>query len=347
MGWCGGVKVGEDGAISTGGAKFGDLVFRDKSEKCSLPNATGPNLIAAEGWNCAVERTPDGEVLVRAAQRITPGERLFVPPPPSSAARLRCPRRWEGLPVGAVTTDVGGRDESWRPADPPPLREYPSEGFEGGVLSTSPALQLIPDFLSNAEVEHILALAEGRFRAAGETGGRRTSSGFLMGHGETEIHRAIERRAAALCGVPVEHVERFGFVKYEGGQHFSPHHDGSFRPQTIFVYLTDLPPGCGGRTIFPRLGVAVRPKKGWAVHWWNDSPLPSGGWWADGRMVHESERLSEGCKIGVNIFINSCPVQSLIADHSLVCAAIRAAGVVKANWTPPPPQNKGGGDVTQ
>eukprot|EP01062_Namystynia_karyoxenos_P005877 TRINITY_DN12024_c0_g1_i1.p1 TRINITY_DN12024_c0_g1~~TRINITY_DN12024_c0_g1_i1.p1 ORF type:complete len:895 (+),score=274.09 TRINITY_DN12024_c0_g1_i1:66-2750(+) len=244
---------------------------------------------------------------------------------------LRCPRRWQPLALGSVVTDVGGREEQWRSEPPPPLRE-PGPAAGPLVVHSDPLLRIVPGFLSEEEAAHLIAITDGRWRSAALPG-RRTSASVLLRHGETAVVAAIERRAAELCGVPAACVERLGCVRYEAGEYFSLHHDGTFRPQTIFVYLNDVERG--GRTLFPRIGVACRPRKGWAVHWNNRSAVSGGGDWADARMAHEGEAVGEGCvKYGVNIFINALPVQELARDRPAAAHAIRAAGLVPDDWAP-------------
>ena len=48
-------------------------------------------------------------------------------------------------------------------------------------------------------------------------------------------------------------------VRYEPGQFNRVHHDGVFRPRTVFIYLNDLPDDDGGETYFPRLGIKFTP----------------------------------------------------------------------------------------
>ncbi|CAD7944139.1 unnamed protein product [Amoebophrya sp. A120] len=52
--------------------------------------------------------------------------------------------------------------------------------------------------------------------------------------------RTVMRRVAAVCGTSVRKVEDLNMVKYKEGEFFNEHHDGGFRPKTVFVYLNDL-----------------------------------------------------------------------------------------------------------
>ena len=41
------------------------------------------------------------------------------------------------------------------------------------------------------------------------------------------------------------------------------------RAATLLIYLSDVPDGAGGRTVFPGLSVSVRPQKGRVLLWRN------------------------------------------------------------------------------
>lgn len=109
---------------------------------------------------------------------------------------------------------------------------------------------------------------------------------------------SMERRAAELLGMPTDCIEPIQLVRYQLGDFFQAHHDlgtlyddgtvelppSSFlfpprRLVTIFVYVNDVPQGCGGATKFPLLferntrkrasktanTLQVHPKRGMAV----------------------------------------------------------------------------------
>jgi len=105
----------------------------------------------------------------------------------------------------------------------------------------------------------------------------RTSTSALMYQSEKDpVVLSITDKVARLCRLPPSHVEVLQLVRYEKGQQYTPHRDyfePSFKGQnrlfTVLIYLTDLGPEDGGRTIFPELGVQVVPKIGSAVFWRN------------------------------------------------------------------------------
>lgn len=82
------------------------------------------------------------------------------------------------------------------------------------------------------------------------------------------------RRIAAIAGLPPEHAEPVGVLRYGPGQEYRPHfdfyddaHHEAQRVSTVFVYLNDVTEG--GGTEFPRLGVTVEPERGKAVKFFN------------------------------------------------------------------------------
>ena len=82
------------------------------------------------------------------------------------------------------------------------------------------------------------------------------------------------RRLAAIGGLPVEHAEPLGVLRYGVGQEYRPHYDfydddqhEAQRVSTVFVYLNDVAEG--GGTEFPRLGVTVEPARAKAVKFLN------------------------------------------------------------------------------
>lgn len=82
------------------------------------------------------------------------------------------------------------------------------------------------------------------------------------------------RRIAHIAGLPADHAEPLGVLRYGPGQEYRPHYDyysderhQAQRVATVFVYLNDVAEG--GGTDFPRLGVRVDPERGKAVKFLN------------------------------------------------------------------------------
>ncbi|CAK9069271.1 unnamed protein product [Durusdinium trenchii] len=122
----------------------------------------------------------------------------------------------------------------------------------------------------------------------------------ILGPAQTAIVQRIELRLAQLAKLPIETLERLVVVRYEPGQEFTVHHDGKFRPITIFLYLNELPDNAGGDTFFPHLGFSFVPRTGCAVMWPNAQPDGK----EDSRMVHAGRPPTVGVKFGVNCFFN-------------------------------------------
>lgn len=190
------------------------------------------------------------------------------------------------------------------------------------VVNKDPEISLIPDFLDDAEIEHLLKLTEetwvpsvvgsGVYKTNDESkdlsnksSQNRTSYSCSLRSGQTPIVKAIEARLGFMAGMDVDNLERLNMVRYTPGQFFNKHHDGKFRPKTIFVYLNDLPDGDGGETFFPRLGLKFTPRKGCAILWSNTA----GGDTEDSRMVHQGLPPLTDVKYGVNCFFNCKPVR--------------------------------------
>jgi len=179
------------------------------------------------------------------------------------------------------------------------LKEY--------VVVQDPKLVLIPNFVSAAEVHHLLDLAYAQsawvpsvvWRGGNPTS--RKSDSCMLQSSQTPVVEAIERRAAQIAGVPVEQVERLNIVRYTPGQYFDAHHDGRNRPSTVFVYLNDVEEG--GETRFTKIGYQVKPRKGCAAFWNNLDANGDMDW----RLTHQGMPPASGIKYGMNCFICKTP----------------------------------------
>eukprot|EP00929_Paragymnodinium_shiwhaense_P052709 TRINITY_DN26401_c0_g1_i2.p1 TRINITY_DN26401_c0_g1~~TRINITY_DN26401_c0_g1_i2.p1 ORF type:complete len:178 (-),score=25.21 TRINITY_DN26401_c0_g1_i2:73-606(-) len=138
----------------------------------------------------------------------------------------------------------------------------------------------------------------------------RTSMSAHLDFNDSIVTERIAARVASVCKAGLDQVEPFAMVRYEPGQCFKVHHDGSMRSSTVFIYLNDVEGG--GETYFPKLGYKVRPVARAAVMWHNR--LPDGS--ADMRMVHEALPTTEGIKYGVNCFVAHTPLRD--ASHIAV-----------------------------
>mmetsp|Transcript_1126 Transcript_1126/g.2521 ORF Transcript_1126/g.2521 Transcript_1126/m.2521 type:complete len:273 (-) Transcript_1126:17-835(-) len=200
-----------------------------------------------------------------------------------------------------------------------------------------PPMWLMFDFMTSEEIDYLLAKAEPKWERAqvhravirdpakyrsyvggssGKTsdvdtpftatvGESRTAFMCVLGMPDPIVDR-IQARVSAVTGFPPEHVEALNMARYEPGQYFKEHHDGSFRPVTVFVYLSDLAEDDeGGETVFPYIGKAIRPRKGMAVMWNNRKPSGE----EDELMRHEAQAPTKSIKFGLNCFVNEKPRQ--------------------------------------
>ncbi|CAN6296401.1 unnamed protein product [Urochloa humidicola] len=168
-------------------------------------------------------------------------------------------------------------------------------------VSWHPRVFLHEGFLSDAECDHLIALAkkaglEKSMVADGKSGKNvesraRTSSGVFLSMKQDEVVARIEERIAAWTFLPPENGEPIQVLRYKNGQKYEPHFDtfsdkqnqavGGHRIATVLMYLSNVK--MGGETVFPisedkltqekddtwsecaQSGYAVKPVKGDAL----------------------------------------------------------------------------------
>ena len=218
-----------------------------------------------------------------------------------------------------------------------PDRAVVQHVIEKCKICENPPVYLFFNFLMDEEVDHLLALGEGNwvpstvgrpvtvsqkkdenfcpqdkqeqdFYRKGRTENR-TSYSFMLSNVHDDIAQRVTQRVAKVADMPATHVERLNLVRYEPGQVFKVHHDGTFRPKTVFVYLSDSPAGDGGTTDFPHLGLQIKPKKGMALMW--NNILPDGT--ADERVFHAGTAPKNHIKYGMNCFLNQVDTTPLVS----------------------------------
>mmetsp|Transcript_110485 Transcript_110485/g.330528 ORF Transcript_110485/g.330528 Transcript_110485/m.330528 type:complete len:458 (+) Transcript_110485:114-1487(+) len=187
------------------------------------------------------------------------------------------------------------------------------------VVVKDPRMTVVPQFFSPQECDHLLQLVEDSWMPSlvgqatystedeyskgnleNTLSTTRTSWSCMMRYAQTSVVERLEHRLSKLAGLPLENLERMNMVRYAPGELFDEHHDGKFRPATIFVYLNELPDDEEhGDTYFPVLGVSFRPRRGTAVMWSNIVNDVE-----DSRMLHAGRAPSKGVKYGVNCFFN-------------------------------------------
>lgn len=209
------------------------------------------------------------------------------------------------------------RPEDAEPIDPLEFAPFPAVH----TVLCEPPIKVIPGFLRDQEIDHVIALCQGRWKHSrvgivnddfkkGKESDVRTSSSCTLRRGETQLIRDLERRVSLLAGIDVSYLENLAPVRYMPGQQYRPHHDGSARPVTVFVYLNDLEEDAGGETYFPVLDIKFTPRKGCAIMWPNPLDVDGGGGKdnEDTRLLHAGLPPLRGVKYGLNCFFN-CKVQ--------------------------------------
>jgi prolyl 4-hydroxylase len=229
------------------------------------------------------------------------------------------------LPVSETVRDIDP-EALWQPEDDPPsVTETGMPGLvRGFVVHQDPKITVLPHFLTDVECQYLVGLADGNWfpslvgklenkdPVTGSIGNSqsqgRTSWSSMLRWAQTTVVERIEHRLARVAGLPVEHLERLNMVRYSPGEYFNEHHDGKFRPRTVFVYLNDLPDGDEGETLFPHLGLRFRPRRGAAVMWSNATPEGK----EDSRMVHRGCPPLTKVKFGANCFFNDVAVRQIM-----------------------------------
>ena len=146
------------------------------------------------------------------------------------------------------------------------------------AVCLQPPIRLVDNFLTAPQCHAIIEEARPRLapsvvhNAGGDTPAQTSASTELAG----PLARIVLNQACQLTNQPVEHMEMPTVARYLSGQRYVQHHDafppgdilassqfGGNRICTVLVYLNDVPNG--GRTAFPRAGVAVAPRCGRAL----------------------------------------------------------------------------------
>jgi prolyl 4-hydroxylase len=179
-------------------------------------------------------------------------------------------------------------------------------------LNSDQCSHLIANFAHKCELSKVVNPQKGQ-SAESQLKWRTSTSALMYPSDGDPVVLAVTEKVAAHCRLPPSHVEVLQLVRYEKGQQYTPHRDyfepdfkGQNRIFTILIYLNDLGPDDGGRTIFPELGIAVVPKLGTAVFWRNclddGTLIPS--------SLHTGEILNTDGKIkyAVNCWIRNGPI---------------------------------------
>lgn len=186
------------------------------------------------------------------------------------------------------------------------------------ILYRDPRVVLVRGFLSDGERHALVQASQGIFRPSAVTcdkpGGcvtnhRTSKSAYLR---RSALTGAVAARGLRLAGL--QRAEDLQIVRYEPGEEFKPHLDafdpstdagqreiaaygGQQREATVLIYLSG--PKKGGETVFPRLGLKVKPIMGAALFWKNI--LPSGE--VDPYTLHAGSPVVSGVKYAANLWM--------------------------------------------
>ena len=196
--------------------------------------------------------------------------------------------------------------------------------YKETILSESPKIIYINNFLPEDELlNHFISLGDKlkkpstidtKENPAAVVANVRTSESAHIGKSTDKIIKILEDRACEYVNLPTTHLEPMQVVVYEKGQKYNPHYDffandsteisKGNRNKTILVYLNDIPENSGGCTIFPKINLKVKPKKGDAIYFENMN-----GNDVDYNTLHAGEEiLGDHTKYAINIWFRENPL---------------------------------------
>lgn len=151
-----------------------------------------------------------------------------------------------------------------------------------------PCIVMLDDLLTAEECEKLIGMSREKLARSmtidpvtGEESviQDRTSWGAFFEPHENEFIAGLERRISEVMNGPVENGEGLQILNYKVGAEYKPHFDyfpedeggsqkhldkGGQRISTLVMYLNDVE--VGGETVFPNVGLSVKPKRGSALY---------------------------------------------------------------------------------
>uniref|UniRef100_A0A672RZC7 Prolyl 4-hydroxylase subunit alpha-1-like n=1 Tax=Sinocyclocheilus grahami TaxID=75366 RepID=A0A672RZC7_SINGR len=161
------------------------------------------------------------------------------------------------------------------------------------------------DIISDREIEILKNISRPQLSRAETTRGvskTRTAQGVFLEE-DTIVVAPISQRIADITGLSMDSAEELYVQNYGIGGRYEPHYDEwdneNGRIATFLIYMSDVQ--IGGATVFPEVGVALKPKKGSAVFWYNlhkngdvdlytehaGCPVLRGNKWVANKWIHE------------------------------------------------------------
>lgn len=189
-------------------------------------------------------------------------------------------------------------------------------------LHLKPRIVIYHQVLTDKETEVIKFLATPKLARATvqnsqsgelEIASYRISKSAWLKNEEHEIVERVSQRIEAITGLEMDTAEELQVVNYGIGGHYEPHYDFAMKHEvngfkglgtgnriaTWINYMSDI--DAGGATVFPNIGVRVKPEKGSAGFWFNlfkngegdmdtrhaACPVLAGSKWVSNKWIHE------------------------------------------------------------
>ena len=209
---------------------------------------------------------------------------------------------------------------------PPEATVFDLTPFDAVVHHAQPSIATFDDVLKPLDGEYVIGLASGRVQRSlvhdPASGGpmrhpMRTSQSMTFPVVDADVWlRQLQRRLAALTGLPFAHAEPLAVLRYARGEEYRPHRDylrdpGALGPdapgqrvRTVFAYLSDV--AAGGETDFPLLGVRIAPRRGRVVMF--DNVRPDGS--PDADTLHAGLPVAQGRKWLATLWMRERPLRT-------------------------------------
>lgn len=184
--------------------------------------------------------------------------------------------------------------------------------------------QVYENFVSDNEIEHIIKIAEPKFRESKLVSGfsenvRKSETAWLSK--EDPIVSTVIKKVCDITQIPFENAEKIQVVKYGQNGFYSKHFDascddkkecvefeknGGQRAVTMIIYLND--DFTGGTTEFPNLKQEFSPKKGNALLFYS---LQKNGDKCHPLSLHAGTPVKTGHKYIANVWLREKPYKTL------------------------------------
>lgn len=197
----------------------------------------------------------------------------------------------------------------------------------GNKVNDEPLVCVFEHFLSDAEIEHVLAAAAPKLEQAlvssaksGVTSAGRSGSNCWIPHGHDAVIEKLSLRIAEIVGNSLEYAESLQVIHYSENEQYTPHYDawdkatergqrcmakGGQRMVTCLLYLNDVEEG--GGTSFPNLDMEIRAKKGRMIVFHN---CREGSTVRHPDSLHGGMPVLRGKKWACNLWFRELPYQS-------------------------------------